>query len=216
MKKKKRGLTKRQIQAKYRIVGKVDLDSKLTRKELEKYVRTATQLVNISSKTMNKASRKDFEKAIRVLGAGRAKGSLGIGITKTIKGKRVTKKKTELEAQAKILRSLLQGDTTSLVSKSFDDLKKERAYQTFRKSPFGFELSREEYDEFLQLSNKLSDLISNYGSSFITSIIENYRDRVSITTIGDIVREEYDGLSKGMNVSSFAKLVVDRIKEEIS
>lgn len=223
-KRARRKLTKRQIGAKYKIVGSIDIDAKVTRKDLEKYIRTATQLINASASTMNKASKADYQKAMRVIGTGRIKGTLGTGITRTIRGKRITKKKAELEAQAKLLRSILNGDKSSYVSKEFSDIKQERAYQSFRKSTFGGDFTREEYADLIWFFNQASDWIKEYGSDQAKDIIAEFKDefdprfnepgKTSVKTLGEIILTVYHNF-KGGEQSDLTKAIVDEIKRTL-
>ena len=126
------------------------------------------------------------------------------------------KTKGELLEQARLLRSLLNGDGTSLVAQTFEDLRTERAYKSFIKSPFGIKVTREEYKELLEVTNKLNDLFKDYGSTQFYDIIDAYKKDVSITTIGDIIQENYtNALGKGNTPGDLVKSIVNDIKNSI-
>lgn len=208
MPKKRRKISKRITAKDYRIVARIDLDKKLTKKQLEEYIRSSTKLLNKAYRTMNTASKKDFDVVVRRIGKGRGKNNiLGTHMGKKSKG--------ELEKQAKILKSILSGDGTSEVAQAFEDLKVERAYRTFLKSPFGMEgITREEYKDLASVWNKLRDVFDTYGSEQVNTIIADYKDQVSISTIGDIVREKFEtGVYN--TPKTLTNAIIDEIKSMI-
>lgn len=244
--KRRKKITKKQLRSAYKIVGTIDLDEKQTKASLIKYIRTSTKLINEAYPTMNRASALDVKKAIRIIGKGRGKDTLGTRLT--------NKSKKELLEQSRLLQTILHGDTTSRVASAFEDIRMERAYKSFIKSPLGFKLNRDEYKELgevsssliereklerrklrqeakegleagtitldeykdlLQQANDIKDIFETYGSAEVYKLMEEYKNDLSITTIGDIVKEEYYK-AHSVNTKTLTKAIVDRIKEEIS
>lgn len=228
--KKKTRKTKRITAKDYRIVARIDLDKKLTKRDLQEYIRSSTKLLNKAYKTMNEASKRDFDTAVRRIGKGRGK-------TDILGTHMWSKSKKELELQARLLKSLQQGDGVSNVAKTFENLRVERAYKSYIKSPLGMDISREKYKEVtsvftkidkeskkrikakmeeLQLpAEKIADALRDYGSEQVQTIISDYNtEDLSIETIGDVIIR----LSKDFNgtAGELTALVVQELKSMTS
>lgn len=200
-KKKMKKISKKEINKNYKVIARIDLDSKLTKKQIVEHIKATTKIINAAYSTMNEASKLAVEKTVKVIGKGRGQ-ILGTHIT--------GKKKEELLKQSKVLLSIVKGDGTSKVAETFNDLRTERAYESFIKSPFGKDVSREEYEELMKTSTSLSDLFEKFGSEQVHTLLMDFSEESDIATVGEIMKETYEenkgkGLTKRQMLSAITK-----------
>lgn len=222
MKKRIKTLTKRQVAKNLKIVESIDL-SIAKKKDIERYIRALTPVLNKAYPTMNIASAKDFKQAVRRIsrryGLNQKAEHLGLYISGRRKG--------ELLEQARILERLYKGDMTSDVGKQLKELQFERAYQTFIKSEHGKIylnedeteyriMTKEEYRDIVEAGNVINDIVAEYGSEQVYSFIRNYGSNLGAKNVGNIIKKAYTKVSKkGKSRDEWQEELTDRITDMI-
>ena len=213
-------MNKRELKKMYNNFSSTDLESKITRKELESYIKNATDIINAAYPTMSRASAKDVQKAMYRIGVGKKPGTLGYNTNFRITKRKdlIGKSKGELLEHAKTLKSIIKGDRVSDVAEQFEELRLERAYSTFTRSGFGIEgISKEEYKSIVESMGSISDVLTkeNYGSAQVRQLMEDYSD-VGYQNIADIVRDAHNKFYKTSGtVSKYRKNMTKYIVTEL-
>lgn len=137
------------------------ISDKWTTRELRSFIKETTQSINYkfidymqSEEKPNPIAIAEFEK-LKALGTGNVKAEyIGLGLTYKTKG--------ELLVQARALQEAEQADFFTPEARREYKEKEKQAYTT-TKNKYGFEMSQEDYHNFVENMGALDEYIKNLG-----------------------------------------------------
>lgn len=193
-------------------------DDRMSNEVLREWVRFMSsevndRLKNISSYNENPA----LESAIvRSKLEYRKSGDLKVGIYKTTEeGTRLLNKK-ELITRARDLQRFIKADVWT--SKHYEDVAeaRQKSYEKFKTREGMGNITYEEYENIIYMSEGISDIFKDYGSE-IQQIYNEYRSQTSLLNFGVIARQVYSSTSKkGKSVKEFRSDLLFNLRERLA
>lgn len=187
---------------------------KLTKKQLSEYITSSVQLINESSNTMNKASRKALKETMQLMGEGKVKGTLGLNIEGD--------KKLDLLEKARVLKAVISGDGVSDIALIRRNMQTYKAFKSFKKGATGQnleDLTFGEYNDLVRVAGRVQAILGPRAGSDPYQLFENlfeYRNTIGMDRVGDIMLEEIKkSKEKGLDVKKVTRKITARLQKEL-